>query len=160
MGFSLDAGETVIYEGHPSWRAIIPFYLKGVALAVLLALLLSVLGRGFVDLFLVVVIVLGVTVLAGIAKRSTTSYTVTDRRLHLSRGVLSREVEETRLDRVQNVSYSQSPIERILGIGDVDFDTAAGSGGSLFVFGGVADPGGVVESVRQGGHWGIDPGLG
>ncbi|MFM8792455.1 MAG: hypothetical protein ACKOFX_08265 [Solirubrobacterales bacterium] len=47
-----------------------------------------------------------------------------------------------------------------MGIGDVDFDTAGGSGGSLFVFGGVADPEGVVESVRQGGHWGTDPSLG
>lgn len=160
MGFSPDAGETVIFEGHPSWRAIIPFYLKGIALAVFLALILSVLGRGFLDLFLVVVIVIGVTVLAGIAKRNSTSYTVTDRRLHLSRGVLSREVEETRLDRVQNVSFSQSPLERVLGIGDVDFDTAGGSGGSLFVFGGVADPEGVVEAVRQGGQWGTDPSLG
>lgn len=158
VGFSPDAGEEVIYAGHPSWRSIIPFYLKGIAIAVVLALILSLLGRGFLDLFLVVVIVVGVTVLAGIAKRSATTYTITDRRLHISRGVFSREVEETRLTRVQNVSYTQSPVERMLGIGDVDFDTAAVSGGSLFVFGGVADPGGVVESVRQGASWDT-PGL-
>ena len=150
MGFTLDAGEKAIYAGHPSWRSIIPFYLKGIALAAVVALVLSLLGAGFIELFLVVVVVVGVTVLAGIFKRAATTYTITDRRLHISRGVLAREVEETRLDRVQNITFSQSPVERILGIGDVDFDTAAGSGGSLFVFGGVADPEGVVESVRRG----------
>jgi len=150
MGFSPDAGESVLYEGHPSWRSIIPFYLKGIAVAVLIALVARLLGRGFFDLFLIVVIVVGITVLAGIVKRGATRYTITDRRLNISRGVLSREVEETRLDRVQNVSCSQSPVERMLGIGNVDFDTASGADGSLFVFGGVAGPEGVVESVRQG----------
>jgi len=150
MNFSPDAGESVVYDGHPSWRSIIPFYLKGIAVAVVIALVARLLGRGFFDLFLIVVIVVGITVLAGIVKRAATRYTITDRRLHISRGVLSREVEETRLDRVQNVSYSQSPVERVLGIGDVDFDTASGADGSLFVFGGVAGPEGVVESVRQG----------
>jgi len=154
MGFSPDAGERVIYEGNPSWRSIIPFYLKGIAAAVVIALILRLLGTGFFDLFLVVVIVVGVTVLAGLVKRAATVYTVTDRRLHLSRGVLSREVEETRLDRVQNVTWTQSPVERVLGIGEVDFDTASGADGSLFVFSGVANPGRVVESVRRGAGWG------
>ena len=154
MGFSPDAGERVIYEGNPSWRSIIPFYLKGVALAVLITLVLRLFGTGFFHLFLIVVIVVGATVLAGLVKRASTVYTVTDRRLHLSRGVLSKEVEETRLDRVQNVSWTQSPVERLLGIGEVDFDTASGASGTLFVFSGVADPEGVVESVRQGAGWG------
>ncbi|MGA1212276.1 MAG: PH domain-containing protein [Solirubrobacterales bacterium] len=158
MGFSPDAGERVIYEGNPSWRSIIPFYLKGIGAAVLIALVLRLAGTGPFDLFLVIVIVIGATVLAGLVKRAATVYTVTDRRLHLSRGVLAKEVEETRLDRVQHVSWTQSPVERLLGIGEVDFDTASGSDGSLFVFSGVANPGGVVESVRRGASWGAGAG--
>ena len=154
MGFSPDAGEQVIYEGNPSWRSIIPFYLKGIVAAVVIALVLRLLGTGFFDTFLAVVIVVGATVLAGLVKRAATVYTVTDRRLHLSRGVLSKEVEETRLDRVQNVSWTQSPVERLLGIGAVDFDTASGTDGALFVFSGVANPGRVVDSVRRGAGWG------
>ena len=154
MGFSPDAGERVIFEGNPSWRSIIPFYLKGIAAAALVALVLRLFGTGFFHLFLIVVIVVGATVLAGLVKRASTVYTVTDRRLHLSRGVLSKEVEETRLDRVQNVSWTQSPVERLLGIGEIDFDTASGADGSLFVFSGVANPGRVVESVRRGAGWG------
>ncbi len=29
----LHPGETIIYEGHPSWRAILDFYLKGLGIA-------------------------------------------------------------------------------------------------------------------------------
>ena len=51
---------------------------------------------------------------------------VTNRRLHIKRGIVSRTIQETRLERVQNVNYTQSVTQRMLQIGDVDFDTAAG----------------------------------
>jgi hypothetical protein len=62
--------------------------------------------------------------------------------------VISREVQETRLERVQNVNYNQSVYQRLMQIGDVDFDTAA-SGDYDFIFYGVADPGEVVHRVDQ-----------
>ena len=55
---------------------------------------------------------------------------------------------ETRLERVQNVNYSQSVYQRLMQIGDVDFDTAAGDDYN-FIFYGVADPGDVVHRVDQ-----------
>ena len=36
MGINLHPGERVIFEGHPSWRAILGFYLKGALVAVVL----------------------------------------------------------------------------------------------------------------------------
>ena len=66
------------------------------------------------------------TILAGFVKRVATSYTITDRRLHIKRGIVSRTIQETRLERVQNVNYTQSVVQRMLQVGDVDFDTAAG----------------------------------
>ena len=36
VSLNLSAGEQVIFEGHPSWRAILGFYLKGVLIAVIL----------------------------------------------------------------------------------------------------------------------------
>ena len=77
-----------------------------------------------------------------------TRYTITNRRLNIKRGIVSREVQETRLERVQNVNYSQSVFQRLLQVGDVDFDTAAGDDYN-FVFAGVADPADVVHSVDQ-----------
>jgi uncharacterized membrane protein YdbT with pleckstrin-like domain len=98
--------------------------------------------------FLVVLIGIALTVLIGFIKRVTTTYTITDRRLNIKRGIISREVQETRLERVQNVNYHQSAFQRMVQIGDVDFDTAAGDDYN-FVFAGVAEPGDVVHRVDQ-----------
>jgi uncharacterized membrane protein YdbT with pleckstrin-like domain len=143
-----------MFEGHPSWRAILDFYVKGLVLVFVAALvvdLVSGLGSGGADAGLVTLVsIAGVALvlLAGFVKRMATSYTLTTRRLHIKRGILSREVQETRLERVQNVNYSQSLLQRVLAIGDVDFDTAAGDDYN-FVFSGVAEPAAVVEQVDR-----------
>jgi uncharacterized membrane protein YdbT with pleckstrin-like domain len=147
-GFKLSADEQVIFEGHPSWRAILGFYLKGALVAAIVGVVVKLLGAGSATVFLVVLVVLALTVLIGFAKRIATVYTITNRRLRIKRGMISREIQETRLERVQNVNYNQSLYQRVMRIGDVDFDTA-GSSDYEFVFAGVADPGDVVQRVDQ-----------
>jgi uncharacterized membrane protein YdbT with pleckstrin-like domain len=147
MGLNLSSGEQVIFEGHPSWRAILGFYLKGILVAVVLGVIAKLIdGDG--TAFLVILAVLAITLLAGFLKRWATTYTITNRRLNIKRGIVSREIQETRLERVQNVNYRQSVYQRLMQIGDVDFDTAAGDDYN-FVFSGVADPGDVVHAVDQ-----------
>jgi uncharacterized membrane protein YdbT with pleckstrin-like domain len=148
MGLNLSPGERVIFEGHPSWRAILGFYLKGIAIAALLGVIAKLFGAGGGTVFLIVLAIVGLTVLIGFVKRVATTYTITNRRLNIKRGIVSREIQETRLERVQNVNYRQSVYQRVVQIGDVDFDTAA-SYDYNFVFSGVADPGEVVERVDQ-----------
>jgi uncharacterized membrane protein YdbT with pleckstrin-like domain len=148
MGINLSPGERVIFQGHPSWRAILGFYLKGILVAAIAGVLFKLFGAGSGTVFLVVLVAIGLTVLAGFVKRVATTYTITDRRLNIKRGIFSREVQETRLERVQNVNYSQSAYQRLMQIGDVDFDTAAGDDYN-FIFAGVADPGEVVHRVDQ-----------
>jgi uncharacterized membrane protein YdbT with pleckstrin-like domain len=147
MSLNLHPGERVIFEGHPSWRAILGFYLKGLLIAVILGIIAK-LASGSGTAFLVILIILAATVLIGFVKRVATTYTITDRRLNIKRGIISKEVQETRLERVQNVNYRQSVYQRLMQIGDVDFDTAA-SDDYNFVFSGVADPGEVVHAVDQ-----------
>lgn len=147
VSLNLSSGEQVIFQGHPSWRAILGFYLKGVLVAVVLGVIAKLLdGNG--SAFLVILVVIGLTVLAGFVKRVATTYTITNRRLNIKRGIVSREIQETRLERVQNVNYRQSVYQRLMQIGDVDFDTAA-TDDYNFVFYGVADPGDVVHAVDQ-----------
>ena len=164
MAPKLHAGEQVLYEGHPSWRAILDFYIKGILLTAVICLLVA-LGTGTIgdqtDKGLVSILALvgvALTILIGFIKRVSTSYTITDRRLHIKRGIVSRTIQETRLERVQNVNYSQSVLQRVLQIGNVDFDTAAGDDYN-FVFAGVADPADVVhmvdEATRRGGTEGL-----
>jgi uncharacterized membrane protein YdbT with pleckstrin-like domain len=148
MSLNLSSGERVIFQGHPSWRAILGFYLKGVVAAAIAGVLAKLFGGGSATVFLVVLVVIGITVLVGFVKRVATVYTITDRRLNIKRGIVSREVQETRLERVQNVNYRQSVYQRIVQIGDVDFDTAA-TDDYNFVFVGVADPAQVVQAVDK-----------
>ena len=147
VNLNLHPGERVIFEGHPSWRAILGFYLKGVLVAVILGVIAKLIwGDG--TTFLVILAILAVTVLVGFVKRVATTYTITDRRLNIKRGIVSREIQETRLERVQNVNYRQSVYQRLMQIGDVDFDTAA-TDDYNFVFVGVANPSEVVHAVDQ-----------
>jgi uncharacterized membrane protein YdbT with pleckstrin-like domain len=145
---NLSPGEQVIFQGHPSWRAILGFYLKGIVVAAVIGALAKLFGAGDGAVFLIVLVAIGLTVLAGFVKRVATTYTITDRRLNIKRGIVSREIQETRLERVQNVNFSQSVYQRIMQIGDVDFDTAAGDDYN-FIFAGVANPGDVVHRVDQ-----------
>jgi uncharacterized membrane protein YdbT with pleckstrin-like domain len=161
----LNPGEQVIFEGHPSWRSILGFYIKGILITSGLALLVAVATSVFgddVDTGLVTIIaVVGValTILIGFIKRIATDYVITDRRLHIKRGIISRTIQETRLVRVQNVNYNQGVLDRILQIGDVDFDTAAGDDYN-FVFSGVAEPEDVVHQVDRATRLAGDDGMG
>ncbi len=147
VSLNLSVGEQVLFEGHPSWRAILGFYLKGVVVAVVLGVIAK-LASGDGTAFLVILVVIALTVAIGFVKRVATTYTITNRRLNIKRGIVSREIQETRLERVQNVNFRQSVYQRLMQIGDVDFDTAA-TDDYNFVFAGVADPEDVVHSVDQ-----------
>jgi uncharacterized membrane protein YdbT with pleckstrin-like domain len=143
----LHEGEQLMFEGRPSWRAIIGFYITGTLVAAAIAAivgLISSTGSGvglFVVLFLIVVVV-------GWIRRWGTRYAITNERLTIQRGILSRHRQETRLVRVQNVNTDQTVIQRMLGVGVVDFDTAGTDApDSEFAFWGVADPGGVAKMV-------------
>ena len=143
----LQSGEKVIYQGHPSWRAILGFYLKGAlvgAAAGVIAALIKSVGLGVVTF----VIVLAVTIVVGFIKRVATVYTITDRRLNIKVGIIARKVQETRLQRVQNVNYNQGVYERAMQIGDVEF-TTAGTDESNFVFAGRRATGKVIQNVER-----------
>lgn len=135
----------MLFEGHPSWRSTLLFFVKGFlgALAVAVVIWLSydaVVG-------VVVGIVLAVlTVAASLVMRSSTDYFITDERLHIRRGIISRTVQETRLGRVQNVTVSQTMWERVLRIGRAEFDTASDDQND-FVFAGIANPDAVRAAV-------------
>ena len=146
----LQSGEKVIYQGHPSWRAILGYYLTGIGVAVAIGFIVK-LADSTTTGVIVAAAIIGITVLAGLIKRIATVYTITDLRLNIKRGIIARKVQETRIQRVQNVNYSQSVYERIMQIGNVEF-TTAGTDESNFVFAGVSQPEQVVEQVDQATH--------
>lgn len=144
--------ELIIFHGHPSWRSMLAFHLKGFLLAVaagVLAGLLSAAVSGHAGSGWVILAVLAVFVISvgrGLVRRRRTTYTITNRRLTIEVGLLGREVHETRLEQIQNVNTSQSLLQRALDVGDVSFDTAGGAAFD-FSFRGVSQPRRIVRTI-------------
>jgi uncharacterized membrane protein YdbT with pleckstrin-like domain len=152
----LRPGEQVIFQGHPSWRAILGFYLQWVlaglvagGIAALVTAIDSKVKVGVVILVFAAVVVVGIFV--GLVKRIATTYSITNQRLHIKRGIVSRKIQQTRIERVQNVNISQSVMQRILQVGKVDFDTA-GTDDADFSFDGVSQPEHMMKAVEQAQH--------
>lgn len=143
----LHPGEQVVFEGHPSWRALLSFYIGGVVAAAAIAVVVGLLTSFVVGLLMGLVLVAGV-LLFGFVKRMATTYLVSNQRLYIRRGLLAKREQQTRIDRVQNVNSAQSLRERILRVGTVDFDTA-GTDDSEFRFVGIASPADVVTAVDR-----------
>jgi uncharacterized membrane protein YdbT with pleckstrin-like domain len=143
----LHPGEEIVFEGHPSWRALLSFYIGGLfgaaVVAVIVALAASA-GAGVA----VGVVLFALVIVVGFVRRMATTYLVTNQRLYIRRGILSKREQQTRIDRVQNVNTNQRFRDRILRVGTVDFDTA-GTDDSEFRFVGIASPSKVVAAVDR-----------
>ena len=141
----LHPGESIIYDGHPSWRSVMSLYFQG-AVAGLVLGAIAWFAVSHATGVIVFVACLALAFVVGLVRRIFVRFTITDQRLRIQRGIISRAVQQTRIERVQNVNTRQSPIERLLQVGTVDFDTA-GTDDASFVFNGVNDPAEVVTAV-------------
>jgi len=152
-----EPGEVIFFHGHPSWRSMSPFYAKGLLaslVAGVIAGIVSAIASGHVEVGWVIAVVLVlfvVLIAAGQIRRIQTTYSITNQRLTIETGLVSRDLHQTRLERVQNVNSTQSLCDRILRIGRVDFDTAAEAEFD-FSFRGVGDPRGIVRTVDRALH--------
>ena len=154
MAVKLLEGEELIWQGRPSWRSMLAFYLKWglLALIPLVAVALAV-GIGDADWpiwvgIVISAILLAIVLFVGWIKGIETLYTVTDRRILIRKGIFSRREKSAHIDRVQNVTTTQSVLERILQVGDVDFDTA-GTDDYEFKFAGVDAPRDLRELIAK-----------
>jgi uncharacterized membrane protein YdbT with pleckstrin-like domain len=140
-------GEDVVFEGHPSWRALLSFYIYGTVGCAIVGVIVALVACVAVGVLTGVVLFV-VMVIVGFVKRMATTYMVTNQRLYIRRGILSKAEQQTRIDRVQNVNTNQTLLQRMLFVGTVDFDTA-GTDDSEFRFVGISSPGNVVQAVDR-----------
>jgi uncharacterized membrane protein YdbT with pleckstrin-like domain len=143
---NLIRGETMIWHGRPSWRSEVSFYLRWAAIG-LIPLVVIIVARAIssadwsiplgVGIFLVV---LALAVLVGFLRRYFTQYTITNRRITIRRGVLSKNEQTAHLERLQNVTIHQTLFDRMFRVGIVDFDTAGSDSDSNLRFWGIDDP--------------------
>jgi len=136
---------------------MLAFYVRGLLTAVVAGVIAGVVTRlanggvqaGWVSTAVLVIFL--IVLLWGLVRRISTTYTISNRRLTIRSGLLSREMHETRLERVQNVNSRQRLLERLLRVGTVDFDTAGGAAYD-FKFRGVDDPARIVRTVDRALH--------
>jgi len=143
----LHPGEEVVFEGHPSWRALLSFYIVGIVAVAVIAVIVALVASTTAGV-VVGGALLAIVLVVGFVKRMATTYLVTSQRLYIRRGILSKREQQTRIDRVQNVNTDQRVRDRILRVGTVDFDTA-GTDDSEFRFVGIANPSRVVSAVDR-----------
>jgi membrane protein YdbS with pleckstrin-like domain len=115
-----------IYEGSPSWKAYLGYY---VMLGFITALLIVVLrwARGTDTTIATrigdVVVPLAVAVAFGFAigvKRKSTKFRVTTTVIEYERGLISKRIDVLQLWRIRDVVYKQTLVDRILGIAHVE----------------------------------------
>ena len=153
----LSEGEQIQWTGRPSAYTISLSIVTGLMLAVLGIVLTwwllpradaSALPRwlGYLPLALTAVGLgrAAVTYLHWIRLR----YVITDEQVYVKYGLISRDVTQIRLDRVQNTSYEQSILERVLNFGDVRLYTA-GTDTEDITLSNVPDPGVVKRIVTS-----------
>ncbi len=135
MGFPrkyLNDGEEIILDLRPHW-----VFLVGPALALVAALALA-LWVATVNVDLVIYPALALALVALLfflvryAQWVTTDFVLTTDRLIYRKGVVSRQGKEIPLERLNDVSYHQSLVQRVLGAGDLLVESGGERGQSQF----------------------------
>lgn len=143
MGFPrklLNSEEELVLDLRPHW-----VYLAGAVALLVLAIVVDLvvafaLGWDFHAWWrLVVVAVMLLALLAALgyfvaryAKWATTHFVVTSERLIAGRGVISKNRKEIPLDRINDVSFHQGVLERLVGAGDLTIESAGERGQESF----------------------------
>ncbi len=134
MGFPesvLTKDEQVVLHLHPHWKALfLPVVWTVLAVAAIVAAAVFTSWSTIVLLILAgaaLLVVLVVTVWPWIKWR-TTHYVFTNERVIMRSGVFSREGRDIPLGRVNDVSFSHSLFERMLGCGTLTIESAGERG--------------------------------
>jgi membrane protein YdbS with pleckstrin-like domain len=156
--------EREIRVARQHWSVFIPVVAGGLVIVAVIAWLARVLPSHVSSVSLdsakTLVVVLSIAVAAIVLttrwlRWRYTTFTLTDRRVMVGTGVLSRHTESIALDRVQDTAVRQSLLARIFRAGDVEIESAGRDG--LEVLARIHDPQGfsndllnAVEAHRSG----------
>jgi uncharacterized membrane protein YdbT with pleckstrin-like domain len=133
-GGGLSEGEYLILRLHPHWKTVLaPFLVLALIIAavlVLLAFLPSAADTAVVRLVIAVVALLAVIAWCAVPllRWRTTSYELTNRRLRLRSGILTRTGRDFPLGRITDVSFTLGVLDRILGSGRLVVESAGEHG--------------------------------
>ena len=135
---NLNANETVALDMHPHW-----WFFAGPAWSLLGSIVLGIVvlvktdkGTGAYkalgSLALVLLVLTAIWLVWRYMKWLTTNFVITSNRLIFRQGVIGKSGVEIPLERVNNVNFSQSMFERILGAGDLLIESGGEDGQQRF----------------------------
>ena len=147
----IQQGETVALDLRPHWWYFSRNILTGIPLAIILIVVLGadadwVSKYGGVVVGLVAIawaVWLGLKYLGW----RMTYFVVTSRRVIYRSGVVSKRGVEIPLERINNINFHQRLIDRVIGAGDLDIESAGKDGQSHFDF--IRHPDGVQHEIYR-----------
>jgi uncharacterized membrane protein YdbT with pleckstrin-like domain len=134
-GFDLMPGEKMVLFSHPHWW----YFWKQVVggLVIFGVLLLAMWAGGFLETTLLWIAGIGfilwvLDTIYEFVNWRTTRFAVTDQRVAYQSGFFRRKGVSIPLNRVNNVNFEQTMIERLLGNGTLTIESAGETGDSVF----------------------------
>lgn len=140
--------ETTVWSGTPSQRGNFGFYLLCATIALVIVVAAVRLNASAYAHYMYALLLLPFAV-AGWRWLVTRSmqYTLTDQRLKTRRGVFGRVTDDLELYRVKDSHFTQTFMQRLLGIGTINLRTTDVST-PLVAMPGMADPDALWERIR------------
>jgi uncharacterized membrane protein YdbT with pleckstrin-like domain len=150
----LSEDEELIYDLRPHWLTLVVPVLLTVAVVLAVGALWVVMPAGDLQqpgrlaVGVLGLVVLLATVVGRVLRWATTHFVLTTERLIFRSGVVAKFGREIPLERINDVTFSQSLFERMIGAGDLLLESAGEHGQSRFA--NIRDPEAVqLEIYRQ-----------
>jgi uncharacterized membrane protein YdbT with pleckstrin-like domain len=131
----LSEDEELIYDLRPHWLTLVVPVLITLAVVVAVGAAWVVMPAGDLQQpaqLAVGVLVLLVTVVGRVLRWATTHFVLTTERLIFRSGLVAKFGREIPLERINDVTFSQSLFERLVGVGDLLLESAGEHGQSRF----------------------------
>jgi uncharacterized membrane protein YdbT with pleckstrin-like domain len=123
--------EQVVVHKHPHWKMLVVPVLAFLLLVALCSYLAALVAgqswerQAWIALAVVGVVGVGWLTVAPLLRWRTTHFVVTNRRVLVREGVLTRSGIDIPLDRVNSVQFRHTLLERILGCGTLSIESAS-----------------------------------
>jgi uncharacterized membrane protein YdbT with pleckstrin-like domain len=139
MKTHLRENEKIVLETKPHWfTLIIPF---------LIMLIISIIGIVIGSYGIILAFISVGYFVYKIIERNKNIWAVTNKRVIDEYGVFSNNAKESPLDKINNVSFSQSFCGKIFAYGDVEIQTAAETGSTTYFK--VENPGKLKDTITN-----------
>ena len=148
--------EETLWHGSPSWKLLSGRVIALIAAAIGIPLLFHLLARGSDDpsitmigwlITVPLVLLLGISLVAGLMVLRSTRYTITNQRMLMEKGVFSKRVDEIDMRLIDDSQFAQGFLHRLLGIGHVTV-MSSDKNTPVYVMRGIEEPRAVRELIR------------